>query len=254
MLARASHFRRHAGHVGNRLKVMCETGVTEDGGFLFCRHKSNCQSQSVIAITIQSQRNHRPTGDSICKLYCICRNMKLWIAFHVLTASSVMGFSPSTPRALSSTTVKTGTPLFYIDESKEESQMSGEVDLGMDLGRPRRYPLSSATRAARATSTTVAVDTHEQRWMESLAFSLGLNETMLEEVYKGWAGKHGKTITPFRFIQWKVSSPNVPGIARKSSGHFFSLAASRLTSQLTVDSETILCNKSGIKRMEKPLT
>jgi hypothetical protein len=56
--------------------------------------------------------------------------------------------------------------------------------------------------------TKVVVDSHDENdelWMESIAFSLGMNGKNLEVTYSDWAARHGKTMTPFRFLQWKVS-------------------------------------------------
>jgi hypothetical protein len=116
----------------------------------------------------------------------IQRKMNLSLALHVLTLtlSTVAAFSPSPSRASS-------TRLFYIDESTKATNPI-DVDVDVDIGIPVKQ---------------VVIHGHnddDKLWMESLTFSLGLDENLLHKRYHDWTARHNKTMTLFRFHQWKV--------------------------------------------------
>jgi hypothetical protein len=113
--------------------------------------------------------------------------MKLPIAFVVLTLSTVTAYCLPVRRG-------SPTQLFYVDES---------TSMDANAGRAAK---SVARTTGTWTRTCSADNNSDKLWMEPLAFSLGLNDKLLEDAYKGWAARHGKAMTAFRFLQWKVSA------------------------------------------------
>ena len=128
--------------------------------------------------------------------------MKLSITLLVLTVSTVTSYWLPVPRSCSR------TQLFYVDESTGTGTGMGTDPLKADVGRAAK-PVVPTTGANANTSTTSSIcsadNENDKLWMESLAFSLGLNDEHLEDSYNSWAAKYGKATTAFRFLQWKVS-------------------------------------------------
>jgi hypothetical protein len=122
--------------------------------------------------------------------------MKLPIAFVVLTVSTVTAYCLPVRRG-------SPTQLFYVDESTSIGTGTGTDPWEANAGRAAK-PVARTTGTW--TRTCSADNGSDKLWMEPLAFSLGLNENLLEDAYKGWAARHGKAMTAFRFLQWKVSA------------------------------------------------
>lgn len=117
--------------------------------------------------------------------------MKLSVALSLLSSSLVVAAYAPTLRFLRPRTRT--SRLYYIDD-KSSKTATTTMDPVIDLGKILPIP-----------HTVDNHDDDDKLWMEALAFSLDLEDAVLESNYHQWAVKHGKTVTAFRFQQWKVS-------------------------------------------------
>lgn len=117
--------------------------------------------------------------------------MKLALAFSVLAGSVglttsfvVNGYHPAAASGHTAIT-KSSTRLQYMDNKAGEDHVMDLQGLVTDMN-------------------VVVADTHDDKLLvENLAFSLNMNETVLQEKYQVWLNKYNKIADTSRYFNWK---------------------------------------------------